>query len=157
MSSNPTPSLAGLDRLIAAAGFPVRIETLEHAWALAVEGPASRRFQERARRTLEATAPAPTAEIMILVTLRAKPGRGAELERAALEFVEATGQLEGSLGSMLYRASNDPLTITLVERFTGQEAISRHMASDYFRRFQVAQEPLLAGPVEAVFLDRIVK
>src|ERR1700737_3028262 len=155
MSNNPTPSLAGLDGLIASVGFPVRSETIESAWALAVKTPASRRFQERVRQTLERGRPETGAEVTILVTLRAKPGRGPELERAALEFVEATRQLKGAIGSTLYRSANDPLTLTLVERFVGQEAFSRHMASDYFRRFQVAQEPLLATPVNAVFLDRI--
>ena len=155
MTSNPRPSLAGLDGLIASVGFPVRTETIESAWTLTVERPTSRRFQERVRQTLEGSEPEPSAEVTILVTLRAKPGRGSELEQAAVGFVEATRQLEGALGSTLYRSSSDPLTLTLVERFAGPEAFSRHMASDYFRRFQVAQEPLLAAPVEAVFLQRI--
>jgi len=155
MSRNPTPSLAGLDGLIASAGFPVRPETIESAWSLAVETPTSRRFQERVRQTLEGREPQASAEVTILVTLRAKPGRGPELERAALVFVEATRQLKGAIDSTLYRSPSDPLTLILLERFVGQEALSRHMASDYFRRFQVAQEPLLAAPVDAAFLDRI--
>jgi quinol monooxygenase YgiN len=155
MSNDPTPSLAGLDGLIASVGFPIRTETIESAWPLAVETPTSRRFQERVRQILEGYEPRTSAEVTILVTLRAKPGRVAELERAALEFVEATSQLKGAIGSTLYRSANDPLTLMLVERFAGQEALSRHMASDYFRRFQVAQEPLLAAPVDAVFLDRL--
>jgi len=157
MRSNPTPSLAGLDALIQSVGFPVRTETLDRAWALTVETPTSRRFQERARRTLEGGEPEASGEVTILVTLRAKPGRGAELELAAVEFVEATRQVEGALGSTLYRSSSDPLTLTLVERFAGQEAFSRHMASDYFRRFQDVQQPLLAAPVEAVFLVRLTE
>lgn len=155
MSSNAPLSLAGLDGLIESVGFPVRTETIESAWTLAVETPTSRRFQERVRQTLEGKEPQTSAEVTILVTLRAKPGQGRELERAALEFVEATRQLEGALGSTVYRSSSDPLTLTLIERFAGQEALSRHMASDYFRRFQVAQEPLLAAPVDAVFLENI--
>jgi quinol monooxygenase YgiN len=155
MSSNAPLSLAGLDGLIESVGFPVRTETIESAWTLAVETPTSRRFQERVRQTLEGKEPQTSAEVTILVTLWAKPGQGRELERAALEFVEATRQLEGALGSTVYRSSSDPLRLTLIERFAGQEALSRHMASDYFRRFQVAQEPLLAAPVDAVFLERI--
>lgn len=155
MRSNPKPSLARLDALIQSVGFLVRGETLDRAWALTVETPTSRRFQQRARRTLEGREPDASGEVTILVTLRAKPGRGAELELAAVEFVEATRQLEGTLGSTLYRSESDPLTLILVERFAGQEAFSKHMASDYFRRFQNVQEPLLAAPVEAVFLERI--
>lgn len=54
--------------------------------------------------------------------------------------------MEGTLGSILHRSQSDPLTLMLLERFTGQEAFSRHMASDYFRRFQVVQELLLGEP-----------
>jgi quinol monooxygenase YgiN len=154
MSGKPTPDLAALDALIAAAGFPVRGETLEHAWGQAAEAPTSRRFQDEARRALELEG-RPKAEVMILVTLRARPGRERELEDASREFVAATRQLDGSLGSSLYRSTADPLTVMLVERFTGHDVIARHMASDYFRRFQTAQQPLLAAPIEVVVLQRI--
>lgn len=137
MSSRPDISLAALDELIASAGFPVRAETLERAWQLT-------------------TVDAPDeAEIMIVVTLVAKSGREQELERATREFVEATRRLRGALGSTLYRSTDDPKTFTLVERFQGSEPIQRHMASDYFRRFQQAQQPLLAQPVQASLHRRI--
>jgi quinol monooxygenase YgiN len=154
MSSNGVPSLSRLDALIASVGVPVRTETLEQAWAQALEVPASRRFHDRVRRVLEGGEPPPNEEVTILVTLRAKPGRREELEEAAREFVEASHQLEGILGSTLYRSTSDPLTLMLLERFVSQEAFSRHMTSDHFRRFQTVQEPLLARPVEAVFLEQ---
>jgi len=43
------------------------------------------------------------------------------------------------------------LLFTLAERFTGRQALERHMAAEYFGRFQQIQGPLLAAPVEAVF------
>jgi quinol monooxygenase YgiN len=138
MSSRPDISLAALDELIASAGFPVRTETLERAWQLTPveEGEAE--------------------EIMIVVTLVAQSGQEAELERAALAFVEATRTLRGALGSTLYRSTENSRIFTLVERFRGSEPIQRHMASDYFRRFQFAQESLLAEPVRATLHRRIV-
>ncbi len=154
MSGTPTPDLARLDALIAAAGFPVRGETLEHAWELTIEAPTSRNFLDRARRELERDGRR-AAEVLVLVTLRARPGRERELEEAAREFVVATSELQGALGSSLYRSTADPLTITLVERFTDQEVIARHMASEYFLRFQAAQQPLLEAPVEVVVMQRI--
>ncbi len=137
MTRKPALSLTDLDALIESIDFPVREETLQQAWDLTVANG--------------------TPELMIFVTLRAKPGRERELEGAAIEFVEATNHLEGGLGSALYRSSDDPLAFTLVERFAGREAFSRHMASEYFRRFQAIQAPLLAGPVEATFYERVVK
>ncbi len=138
MSSRPDVSLAALDELIASTGFPVRTETLERAWQLTTV----------VEREAE--------EIMIIVTLVAQSGRESELERAALAFVDATRTLRGALGSTLYRSTDDPRTFTLVERFQGSEPIQRHMASDYFRRFQLAQESLLAEPVRATLHRRIV-
>jgi quinol monooxygenase YgiN len=133
MSRRPEVSLSALDELVDSVGFPVRTETLEGAWQLT--------------RVEEAGAP----EIMILVTLRARSGRERELEAASREFVEATRRLPGALGSALYQSSDDPGTFTLVERFTSSEAVQRHMASDYFRRFRAAQEPLLSEPARATF------
>src|SRR6266571_161580 len=129
MSRRPDINLLGLDALIDAVGFPVRPETIEHAWELTGQedgGP---------------------SEITIVVTLVAKPDLERELEQAAREFVEATRRLPGTLGSTLHRSTEDPRTFTLIERFTGADVIDRHMASDYFRRFQLAQGPLLAQPV----------
>ena len=75
------------------------------------------------------------------------------LERAAREFVAATGSLAGSLGSTAHRAHDEPRTWFLLERFATEESFARHMASDYFARFQSDQATLLAEPVAALFLD----
>jgi len=112
--------------------FPVRDETLEAAWEMTPD-------LERPRR------------VMILVAMRPSPGMEGRLEAFAREFVAATRRLPGALGSTLVLARG---TLYLLERFTGEEAFGRHMASDYFARFQVEQAPLLAGPVEALFLER---
>ena len=124
-----------LDALIRSVGLPVRPETLAAAWSLTEEEPRSGR-------------------LTILVTLRARPGMDEELERATVEFVEATRRLEGAIGSTWHRSAGDPLTFILVERFAHRGAFERHMSADYFRRFQVVQAPLLAASAEAIFLER---
>jgi len=125
---------ARLDELLQGAHFPVRPETLERAWHL--------------------TPTEPSTEILVIVTFRAKPGQMSELEEAAREFVVAARQLEGGLFSGLYRSPQDPLTLTLVERFEDQSALDRHMRESYFQRFQIAQRPLLSQPAEAAVLHR---
>lgn len=137
MSSNATLTLSELDQLIEAAGLPVRAETLEDAWDLI--------------STSDQPAP-PIRHVVLLVTMRARPELGPQLEEAALEFVDATSRLDGALGSTIHQSSSDPLTWFLIERFSGQEAFARHMASDYFLRFQFIQRSLLAEPVQAFFL-----
>jgi quinol monooxygenase YgiN len=124
-----------LDTLLQAVPFPVRPETLERAWHL--------------------TPAEPSTEIVVIVTFRAKPGRIDELEQAAREFAAAASQLEGGLFSALYRSPQDPLMLTLIERFEDQSALDRHMQAAYFQRFQVAQGPLLSQPAEAIVLHRL--
>jgi len=140
-----------LDDLIAMVGLPVRSETLERAWEMSPAAAGSERFHGRVRDLLAQG----QAELMILVTLVARPDSIDDLERATTEFVAATRHLEGAVSSVLYRSATDRLTLTIVERFSGREAMERHVASDYFRRFQVVQAPLIAQPVTAVFFDRV--
>jgi len=90
----------------------------------------------------------------VIVTFRARPGQVHALEQAAGDFVAAARQLEGGLFSALYRSPQDPLMLTLVERFEDQAALDRHMKAAYFERFQVAQRPLLSQPADAAVLHR---
>ncbi|HEX2682269.1 MAG TPA: putative quinol monooxygenase [Candidatus Dormibacteraeota bacterium] len=129
-----------LDALIASVGMPVRQETLTSAWEITTRS--------------DLAAALSGGHVLLIVTMRARPGHGHRLEQAAREFVQATGQLDGSLGSSLHGSPHESGSLHLVERFADESAFSRHMASDYFRRFQVEQQVLLAGPVEAVFLQR---
>jgi quinol monooxygenase YgiN len=128
-------TLVELDALLKATDMPVRPDTLEAAWELT-------EIRERAR------------QVLVLVTMRARPGMEERLERAAREFIADTGGLAGSLGSTLHASPQDARTWLLLERFANEESFSRHMASDYFARFQARQATLLSEPVAAVFLER---
>jgi len=152
MSDQSTPLLAELDAAIAAGGFPLRPKTLEQVWNLTDETLPSERFHERVHQALDQAIP--VGELMLLVTLRARRGREPELVRATEAFVSASRQLPGMLASIFYRSATDPQTLTLVERFAGRHVLEQHMATEYFRRFQLVQPPLLVAPVEAVFYQR---
>ena len=128
-------NLSELDELMRAMDMPVRPETLQTAWELT-------EVKERAR------------QVLVVVTMRARPGAEGRLEKASREFVAASGGLTGSRGSTLHRSAEDPRMFYLVERFATEDAFARHMASDYFARFQAEQAPLLAEPVTAFFLER---
>ncbi len=128
-------NLTELDELLASVELPVRAETLASAWELTED-------TERRRG------------VILVVTMLAKPGMEERLEVATREFVAATLRLPGALGSSLHRTESDPRTLHLLERLVSEESFARHMASDYFARFQLQQQTLLAAPVEAVFLER---
>jgi quinol monooxygenase YgiN len=55
------------------------------------------------------------------------------------------------MSSTLYRTATNPRVLVLVERLVDREVLSRHIASNYFRRFQDAQRPLLQRPATAIF------
>ena len=128
-------NLTELDAVMTSAEMPVRQKTLAEAWD--VTAPVSLR-----------------GVVMLIVTLRARPGQIARLVEATREFVDDTSRLAGSIGSTLHRSALEPDTVFLLERFTGEEPFARHMASEYFARFQRAQVGLLAEPVAVVFLER---
>ncbi|SRR5713226_7417282 len=128
-------TLSELDSLMDSTDMPVSPETLAAAWELT-------EVRERARR------------VLVLVTMRARAGTEERLEIALREFVEGTGGLAGSLGSTVHRSPEDPQTWFLLERFATEESFARHMASEYFARFQSDQATLLAEPVTALFLER---
>jgi len=131
--------LSDLDTLMAAQVMEVRSETLEQAW--------------EATPLVESFA-IPAGQVLLLVTLRARAGTEERLGTAAQEFVKASSRLPGWRGSSLHRSGADPQTWFLLERFANEESFTAHMASDYFRRFQMAQDALLSEPVRALFLQR---
>lgn len=132
-------NVSELDALVAAAGMPVRSETLAEAWESTDAG---------GRRAI------PAGHVLALITMRARRGMEGRLERAAREFVAASSMTAGALRSSLHRSAADPGTWFLLERFADEPAFGRHMASEYFRRFQNEQLDLLAEPVRATFLAR---
>ena len=138
MNRNPL-TLSELDEVMGMLDFRIRQETVEEAWD-----------------RVDVSAHAPTlsgGQVLLIVSMRVRPGIGPRFETAAKEFVRATMALEGALGSDLYRALDEPLNWFLLERFASRSAFDRHMASDYFRGFQREQQSLLAAPVEALFLE----
>ena len=129
-----------LDSVVGSVGlFPVRTETLAEAWDLTSTA--------RDRTAL------PGGQVLLMVTMRARSSYGPRFEAAARDFVHATAGLQGSLGSTLHQSPGDKETWFLIERFASREALEQHMASDYFRRFQLEQQTVLVEPVRALFLE----
>lgn len=135
-------NLSELDQLVAAAEMPVRSETLAEAWEST---------DASGRQAI------PAGQVLALITLRALPGMEERLQQSAQEFVAATAMAAGALSTSLHRSTDDPRTWFLLERFADESAFGRHMASAYFRRFQNAQQGLLAEGVRATFLARGTK
>ena len=128
-------NLTQLDELMDAVEMPIRPEVLEEARDLTELG-------DRARR------------VVLLVTMRARPGLEERLEQAARAFVAVMRSKPGSLGATLHQSPEDSRTLYLIERFANEEALARHMVSDYFADFRAVQEIVLSEPVTAIFCER---
>jgi quinol monooxygenase YgiN len=132
-------TLAELDDLIATVGISVRDETLEEMWD---STPSKEHYA------------LPPEQVLVLITMRARPGLEQQLGGAARAFVEMSLLTPGAISSTLHRSMSHPDTWFLVERFASETSFSGHMASEYFQGFRTAQEGLLAEPVRATFLAR---
>jgi quinol monooxygenase YgiN len=130
---------AELDDLVAAVGLPVRSQTLAVAWD--------------STPVTERTA-LPEGQVLAVITMHAKSGMEERLGETARAFVRSTMVAPGAISSTLHRSIAEPGTWFLVERFAGESAFGRHMASEYFRRFQAEQRTLISEPVQAIFLAR---
>ena len=128
-------NLTQLDELMDAVEMPVRPEALEAAWDLT-------ELRDRARR------------VVLLVTMRARPGLEERLEQAARAFVAVMRSKPGSLGATLHQSPEDSRTLYMIERFANEDALARHMVSDYFADFRALQEAVLSEPVTAIFCER---
>jgi quinol monooxygenase YgiN len=86
------------------------------------------------------------SEITVLVSARAKPGRGAELLDMYGELAAATHQEQGCLAFTLHRGLEDHDVIALVERWDSKEALDTHLRSSHVTAFRRDAAELSDGP-----------
>jgi quinol monooxygenase YgiN len=86
-------------------------------------------------------------EISLIVRMKAKPGRGQDLEAALRAVVEPTHREPGCMRFALHRSMTDAATYVLVERWSSKQALESHLAQPYLRTLlgQLAQ---LAEPAD---------
>ncbi|MDZ4165714.1 MAG: putative quinol monooxygenase [Smithellaceae bacterium] len=84
--------------------------------------------------------------LVVVAKLKAKEGKGEELERAFLKMIaEVRAKEEGTLIYILHRAANDPGTFLFYEKYTDQAAFIHHSATPHFKELFAAIGPLLEG------------
>lgn len=92
--------------------------------------------------------------IAVIATVRAKPGKGPELEADFRAWAEVVKQKEpGTLQYTLNRSKEDPDLYYAIELYRDDAAVQTHMAN-----FQ-ARPPgpdVAAGPPQILVLDRVV-
>jgi len=90
------------------------------------------------------------AEIVVLATAKARPGKEAELERALRDVAAPTRAQRGCLNFELLRSVLDPATITALERWASEEDHQQHLQGDHVKKLIVQFGEILAAAPEII-------
>lgn len=94
--------------------------------------------------------------LIVVAKLKAKEGKGRELEEAFLKMIaEVSQKEEGTLLYLLHRAAHDPLTFLFYEKYRDQEAFRHHSSTPHFKELFAAIGPLLDGKPLIEFYEEV--
>ncbi|MGA1837190.1 putative quinol monooxygenase [Herbiconiux sp. 11R-BC] len=71
------------------------------------------------------------SEITIVGSLRAQPGKEAELGAALADVIDPTHAEEGCLLYAVHQGVDDPTRFVIIEQWADQHALDVHVRSDY--------------------------
>lgn len=93
--------------------------------------------------------------ITVIATVRAKPGKGAELEADFRAWAAVVKEKEpGTLMYSLSRSREDPNLYYALETYADEAAVQAHMAN--FRARQGGATDVAEGPPQILVLDKVV-
>jgi len=84
--------------------------------------------------------------LTVVAEMKAKPGKEAELRRAAMALVELTRQEEGCVQYDLHIHSSDAGRFVFYENWLSREHLARHAASEHLKAFGALRADLLQEP-----------
>ncbi|OGI09480.1 MAG: hypothetical protein A2Y40_05530 [Candidatus Margulisbacteria bacterium GWF2_35_9] len=91
------------------------------------------------------------SKIGFFVIFKTKPGKRDEVLSVWESFVKPHAEKNKSLEVSCYCfADNDPNTICLFELLTDEKELQKAMSSSWFKPYQKALSPLLAGPPQVI-------
>jgi len=95
------------------------------------------------------------AKVTVIATMRAKPGKEAELQDYLLKLVEHTRQEAGCIDYDLLRQQDDPSIFVMYENWTDKAALDQHAQMPYMHALGAALPELLRSPLELQLLDML--
>jgi quinol monooxygenase YgiN len=96
------------------------------------------------------------SEVVVVAIISAAAGKGAQAEALVTgTLVPPTHAEDGCITFALHRDLADPDRLVLVERWSGREALDRHLAADHLAAFRAAVAPLSAAPAQVVVMEAI--
>jgi quinol monooxygenase YgiN len=91
----------------------------------------------------------PAKPFALLVTIKAKPGKGKELEAAFAPCIAATKKEAGCLAYELNRDPDDPTAYVMFEKFKNVAALQAHLKREHTTELFKALAPLTEGEIKA--------
>jgi quinol monooxygenase YgiN len=91
----------------------------------------------------------PAKPFALFVTIKAKPGKGKELEALFAPCIAATKKEAGCLAYELNQDPDDPATYVMFEKFKNLAALQTHLKLEHTTKLLKAIEPLADGQIQA--------
>jgi quinol monooxygenase YgiN len=120
------------------------------ALALAVLTPAKLGAQDHpAVALVKSKVKDPTKPFALLVTIKAKPGKGKDLEAVFAPCIAATKKEPGCLAYELNRDPDDATAYVMYEKFRNVAALEAHLKLEHTEKLFQAIGPFIDGEIKA--------
>ncbi len=93
--------------------------------------------------------------VTLMVRLRAKPGKAAELEHVLRELVEQAHKEEGCVDYRFHRRVGDPDAFAFYENWRSQKDFEAHLRTPCQVQFAKTRDAYVAGQIELEFYDML--
>lgn len=95
------------------------------------------------------------AEIVVVGSLRARPGREDDARQALVDLVEPTHGESGCILYALHQGVDDPTRFAFVERWSSREELDAHLGSAHVGALLERADELFGEPADIVVYDAL--
>ncbi len=95
------------------------------------------------------------ALLTVVATLKAKPGREAEVRRTLLALIAPTRQEPGCQNYDLHQAVGDPAAFLFHENWTSKRHLDDHLARPHLKALLARADELFAEPPQIALWEKI--
>lgn len=95
------------------------------------------------------------AEVVVVGSFTAQPGKEREAEAAFRALLEPTHAEDGCILYALHRGTEDPRRLTFIERWASPEALEAHLASAHIKDVVARAEDLFGDSGEIVVYEAL--
>ena len=95
------------------------------------------------------------AEIVVVGSLRAKPGKEEETREALAGLVAPTHEEQGCIVYAMHQGVDDPTRFAFVERWTSKDDLQAHLGSPHIAALLERADELLAESPDIVVYDAV--